>query len=146
MAMKGEVKAAAEFWTTELKAGIVNSNSKQFNEIKIIDMWHDSLVKQMTSRYSGHWYSEDPARGSGYRCVSFDTRIDPVLRQAAVDAGFEVNLEKWLAHTRGTIMYVNPGSVVVSNARGLALKGNSGAPSGSSSSSSQTNRQVLFGK
>ncbi len=89
----------------------------------------------MTEKYAGHWYTNNCERGSGYRSVSFDHRLDPCLLKAAKNAGIEVvggymcvyvcvceieslvrtgglllqTIEKLLEHSRGKIMFVNPG-------------------------------------
>lgn len=84
----------------------------------------------MTERYTGHWYEEDRLRGSGFRSISFDNRLDPVLVAAAKRAGIDSKLlsakeldtdvdkvmVKLLDRARGKIMFINPGEVKVANA------------------------------
>ncbi len=47
-------------------------------------------------------YPNDPQRGSGYRSVSFDSRLDTVLRTASKASGLQV----WSASTEIAPCYV----------------------------------------
>lgn len=123
--MREEVDAASRWWTTQL--------GKTVSDEQILETFRRCLGEVMTERYTGHWYEDDRLRGSGFRSVSFDNRIDPMLITAAKRAGIdgkqlmikeksaepsEVDkvMAKLLDHARGKIMFVNPGEVKLANA------------------------------
>ena len=66
----------------------------------------------MERHYTAHWYPDDVLRGSAYRAIVFDHRIDSLLRRAAEAIGIlPSQLDKLLAHARHRVMLVNPGEV-----------------------------------
>jgi len=102
--MKEEIEAAANWWSSQL--------AKKVSSPDIVKAFHRALVEELTTQYTGHWYEKDPQRGSGYRSLSFDQRLDPLLVRAGKKAGLQ-NLESSLADARCSIMFVNPGLVKV---------------------------------
>jgi len=90
--------------------------SKRLSSKTILDSFHQALSKCLLARYAGHWYEDDQLRGSAYRCISYDCRLDPVLIMAANAVGLQDNLENLLSSCRSTIMFINPGIVSIANA------------------------------
>lgn len=41
----------------------------------------------MCSHYKNHWFPEKPCKGSGYRCIRINHKMDPMVKRAAVDSG-----------------------------------------------------------
>ncbi len=74
-----------------------------------LDKFKASLVEGLMKRCTGHWHVDNPSRGHAYRSVSYDCRLDPLLRDAAKAAGIK-NIAELLAGDR-YIIYVNPGEV-----------------------------------
>jgi hypothetical protein len=72
------------------------------------------MARLLTAKFTGHWYPEDPARGSGFRAIANDCRLDALFAVAAREAGLP-DIERLLHHTRPSIMFVNPGVVKVRN-------------------------------
>jgi len=101
------VSSAALWWTNQLKKKVPNSP-------QILQAFKEALENEMFLRFEGHWYEDDSQRGSAYRSVSFDNRLDSVLSRAARTVGIKT-VEKLLSHTRYHIMFVNPGEVKVQN-------------------------------
>lgn len=103
--MRQEIGSVVQFWTNELsEAGVPP-------EMKI--KFADTLREELTKRYTGHWYENEPLRGCGYRAISgpSSTKLDPVLQRVGIRVG--LNLERMLAHSRDKIAHVNPGNVFV---------------------------------
>ena len=75
-----------------------------------VDRFSQALARELTSKFTGHWYEDEPARGSGFRAVSNDHRLDSLVVRAGESANI-MNVDKLLQHTRGCIMFVNPGVV-----------------------------------
>jgi len=103
--MRQEIGSVVQFWTNELsEAGVPP-------EMKI--KFADTLKEELTKRYTGHWYEDEPLRGCGYRAISgpSSTKLDPVLQRVGIRVG--LNLERMLAHSRDKIAHVNPGNVFV---------------------------------
>ncbi len=73
------------------------------------------LIQLLQEHYRCHWYEHDPRRGSAFRSLSFDHRVDPILEKCAADVGIKVGLDKLLAHCKSLIVFVNPGEVKVMN-------------------------------
>merc|ERR1712008_149731 len=51
--------------------------------------FRDSLVEVLRRRYRDHWFPEKPFKGSGYRCIRINGRMDPVIAQAGEACGIE---------------------------------------------------------
>ena len=49
--------------------------------------WQSHFEKVMTellrAKYHNHWYKDEPLRGSGYRAISNEYSLDPILDKAA---------------------------------------------------------------
>jgi len=102
--MLEEVTQGAKWWAGRLPNSVPASLSEEFVK---------QLIKLLTARYTNHWYPEDRRRGSGFRAVSYDQKIDAVILQAADNAGIK-NIERLLETSR-YIMFINPGEVKVKN-------------------------------
>jgi len=46
-----------------------------------------SLESLLVLRYRSHWYPELPHKGSGYRCIRINGKMDPLVEQAGVAVG-----------------------------------------------------------
>lgn len=93
--MKQEIAAAAQWWSSHIQDP---SQSKRFRR---------ELEKRLAKKFENHWYPEEPTRGSGFRTVAFDIRLDSVLETAASWCGIQ-DIAKKLP--RATV-FINPSSV-----------------------------------
>lgn len=50
-----------------------------------------SLESLLVLRYRSHWYPDVPTKGSGYRCIRINGRMDPLIAQAGVAVGLTPN-------------------------------------------------------
>ena len=82
---------------------------------KTVARFETALCSILEARYTGHWYPTRPLRGSGFRSISFENRIDPVLDEAGRQAGLS-HVERHLESSRFHIMFINPGQVKLRNA------------------------------
>mmetsp|Transcript_24307 Transcript_24307/g.34316 ORF Transcript_24307/g.34316 Transcript_24307/m.34316 type:complete len:143 (-) Transcript_24307:319-747(-) len=105
--MKEEVENASRWWMDQLEKSISNKH--------VLESFQKCLAQEMIAKYTGHWYENDIGRGSGFRSVSYDNRLDPMLCRASKGAGIDT-IEKHLEHARNQIMFVNPGEVKLANA------------------------------
>jgi len=84
--------------------------------LAVADQFERALADVLTAHYATHWYPDDVLRGSGYRAIVYDHRIDTVLVTAAERIGLDrLQLERLLSSARWKILLVNPGSVKVQN-------------------------------
>mmetsp|Transcript_9534 Transcript_9534/g.23660 ORF Transcript_9534/g.23660 Transcript_9534/m.23660 type:complete len:218 (+) Transcript_9534:145-798(+) len=97
--MREETAAAARWW-----ADCINKSGLHERQVAI---FRRDIENSLKDRCAGHWHEEKPMTGSAYRAVNFDARIDPVLENAAINAGIP-DLEMRLPRS---IMWINPGEV-----------------------------------
>ena len=74
--MKLELLSAANFLTHLVrlaKRGVSESRLGKFR---------CSLIQVLQRRYRDHWFPDKPFKGSGYRCVRINGKMDPVIGQA----------------------------------------------------------------
>ncbi|XP_053318390.1 protein BTG1 [Spea bombifrons] len=74
--MKPEIIAAVGFLSKFLRTkGLMNDVELQtFNQ---------SLQELLAEHYRHHWFPEKPSRGSAYRCIRINHKMDPLIGQAA---------------------------------------------------------------
>jgi len=77
--MIDEVKAATEYITKVLRK--VNENkgldAQKFDYFDLI------LQSLLCERYENHWHPEKPFKGSAYRCIRINHKMEPMLAKAA---------------------------------------------------------------
>mmetsp|Transcript_17349 Transcript_17349/g.24265 ORF Transcript_17349/g.24265 Transcript_17349/m.24265 type:complete len:109 (-) Transcript_17349:588-914(-) len=104
--MREEIEVAAGWWTKAIKKKLSSHTS---DPTDALEKFHKSLVEGLTKRCTGHWHIGNPMKGCAYRSLSYDSRVDPLLRRAAKDAGIKVSVEELLSGSR-YIMFINPGA------------------------------------
>ena len=57
----------------------------------MLEKFRLSLVEVLRRRYRDHWFPERPFKGSGYRCLRVNGRMDPVIAQAAEVASLDAS-------------------------------------------------------
>ena len=83
--MKLELQSASNFLVHLIKLGRRNINENQLEKFRL------ALVEVLRRRYRDHWFPEKPCKGSGYRCIRINGRIDPIIAQAAEIVGMPAN-------------------------------------------------------
>ncbi|XP_076839822.1 protein BTG1-like [Brachyhypopomus gauderio] len=78
--MKTEVSAAANFVISLLRTtGLLSED--QLHHFCL------SLEKALLEHYQHHWFPQAPCRGSGYRCLRINHKMDPLIGKAACAIG-----------------------------------------------------------
>ncbi|KAJ8016119.1 hypothetical protein DPEC_G00003860 [Dallia pectoralis] len=78
--MKTEVSTAASFIARLLRTtGYLSEDQlKEFTR---------SLEEALGEHYQHHWFPQAPCKGSGYRCLRINHKIDPLIGKAACTIG-----------------------------------------------------------
>lgn len=74
--MQLELQSASNFLVHLIRLGRCN-----INEAKL-DKFRGALIEALRRRYRDHWFPEKPFKGSGYRCIRINGKMDPVIAQA----------------------------------------------------------------
>ena len=82
--MKLELQSASNFLVHLVKL----SSRTSLAEDQLVK-FRDSLVEVLRRRYRDHWFPEKPFKGSGYRCIRINNRMDPVIAQAGEACGLD---------------------------------------------------------
>ncbi|XP_028854570.1 protein BTG1 [Denticeps clupeoides] len=78
--MKTEVAAAANFITRLLRSTGILSEGQLHD-------FSDSLQEAFREHYQQHWFPHTPGKGSGYRCIRINHKMDPLISKAACTIG-----------------------------------------------------------
>merc|ERR1711884_299158 len=84
--MKLELQSASNFLVHLIKLGRRNINENQLEKFRL------ALVEELRRRYRDHWFPEMPFKGSGYRCIRINAKMDPVIAQAGESCGLSAVL------------------------------------------------------
>jgi len=93
MNMKYELLSASNFLVHLIRLAKTNVGESQLQKFR------DTLVEVLRRRYKEHWFPEKPFKGSGYRCIRINGKMDPVIGQA----GESVGLSSGFLHSKFSI-------------------------------------------
>lgn len=79
--MRLEIKSAADFLVHLLRLQANKLSAEQLAQFK------SSITEELGRRYRDHWFPDRPNRGSGYRCIRINGKMDPVIAQAGSNVG-----------------------------------------------------------
>lgn len=79
--MRLEIYSAADFLCHLLR---LHNNGLTESQLENFRM---SLANLLRIRYRDHWFPDRPNRGSGYRCLRINGKMDPVIAQAGAAVG-----------------------------------------------------------
>ena len=99
--MKTEIDAAVNWWGR-------NTRSDDLDEAQL-DAFRSELNRLITNHCLGHWYPDEPMRGSGYRSLMNDIKVDAKLVAAGVKAGIADIGDRVPLNM---VMWINPGEQV----------------------------------
>jgi protein Tob/BTG len=69
-----------------------------------------SLAELLMRHYQRHWYPELPHKGSGFRCIRINGRLDPLIEKASSACGLPLRaVKKMLPHE--LTMWIDPDEV-----------------------------------
>lgn len=103
--MRTEIRTAIQYLSDYFKLSESNAGEECVKEFQLV------LEMLLHNRYEGHWYLNNPLRGSAYRCVRMNTRVvDPLVRAAAIQSGLAQYCPTSLFKQELTI-WIDPGSI-----------------------------------
>lgn len=85
--MRIEIKSAANFLTNLLR--VKCGNSVQSMTIQQLEQFCSKLEDMLCVHYQKHWFPEKPCKGSGYRCIRINHKMDPIISRAGSECGFD---------------------------------------------------------
>jgi protein Tob/BTG len=86
--MKLETESAANFLIHLMRISQEKSSRKIVSPKKL-EKLQKAIVERLQSRYRDHWFPEKPYKGSGYRCLRINGKLDFVLVLACNDCEIE---------------------------------------------------------
>lgn len=96
-----EIESASTFLANLLR--MENRHVK----IARVEMFRRTLEELLRHHYQHHWFPEKPCKGSGYRCIRINHKMDPLIAKAGDVCGFnESDLRKLLPNE--LTMWVDP--------------------------------------
>lgn len=99
--MRLEIHSAANFLVHLLRL-----HNNRLSETQL-EMFKRSLSDVLCRRYKEHWFPEKPTRGSGYRCLRINGKMDPVIAQAGIAVGLNASFLHSLFPSELT-MWIDP--------------------------------------
>ncbi|GAB1598486.1 protein BTG2-like [Argonauta hians] len=78
--MMNEVASATEFLSSILRTHSICTEKT--------DLFKCYLQSLLLSHYRDHWFPEKPNKGSGYRCLRMNHKMDPLIKVAGERCGF----------------------------------------------------------
>jgi len=102
--MRLEVESAALFLSN-----LIQSNGNSIAGQKL-ESFRISLVNHLLSHYCDHWFPEKPFKGSGFRCIRINHKMDPVLVTAGRMCGIDEYALKMLFPNELTL-WIDPKEV-----------------------------------
>uniref|UniRef100_A0A2I9LNT4 Protein btg1 n=1 Tax=Centruroides hentzi TaxID=88313 RepID=A0A2I9LNT4_9SCOR len=80
--MMSEIRTASRFLANLLRL----SNRLDNDQLKLFCGQLEYLLEQ---HYREHWFPEHPCKGSGYRCLRINHKMDPIIAKAGFACGLE---------------------------------------------------------
>jgi len=102
--MRLEIDSASDFLVQLIKLNNSHVGCKQ------LELFRNNLVGLLRRRYSQHWFPDFPNKGSGYRCIRINGKIDPIIGEAGVQSGFSSPILRSLFPSELT-MWIDPKEV-----------------------------------
>jgi len=102
--MRHEVRTASTFLMDLLRLRNILSKHE-------LEIFRASMEELMKSHYQQHWFPEKPCKGSGYRCIRINHKMDPLVAKAGQLCGIsDTSLLKTLFPNELTL-WVDPKEV-----------------------------------
>ena len=114
--MKLELLSAANFLVHLIRLARRNVSESRLQK------FCDCLIEVLRRRYRDHWFPEKPFKGSGYRCIRINGKLDPIIGQAGKGCGlsttflqetFPSELTLWIDPLEVTYRMGENGSICV---------------------------------
>lgn len=102
--MKKEVLSAVEFLVD-----LIRINSTELSDDQLIK-FRRHAYECLWQHYQDHWFPESPMKGSGYRCIRINGKMDPLIARAGELVGLAASSLRALFPSELT-MWVDPSEV-----------------------------------
>ena len=79
--MELELLSASKFLVNLVRLGGPNVDESQ------LQIFRDCLIEVLREKYRDHWFPENPYKGSGYRCIRINSKMDPIIGKAGKSCG-----------------------------------------------------------
>lgn len=106
--MKIEIDNATNFLVELMKKSSPSKSSKLSEEQ--LHRFRLTVVDCLTNHYADHWHPDHPVKGSGYRCIRINGKVDPLLVKAGHLIGLAAQFLRILLPSDLT-MWVDPHEV-----------------------------------
>ncbi|XP_076358571.1 protein BTG2-like [Tachypleus tridentatus] len=80
--MRQEIQSATDFLTSLLRL-------KKSLDSNQLEMFRNNLENMLKRHYQQHWFPDKPFKGSGYRCIRINHKMDPVIAKAGKACGLD---------------------------------------------------------
>lgn len=80
--MKCEIESAANFLSSILKIHSVLTPEQ-------LERFKEAIETHLEDYYQHHWFPDRPTKGSGYRCIRINHKLDPILSKAGQSCGID---------------------------------------------------------
>lgn len=101
-----EFYAAAGFWAKKISSHLRTLPYTQ------IQNFQEILLEGIKKRIEGHWYTDNPSKGQGYRALTCAESIDGLLLEAMRGAQLP-NIDFRKMFPSEIVMYIDPGNVSI---------------------------------
>lgn len=81
--MKTEITSAADFLVDLVRAH--NSNNT-LTDVQL-QKFRNNVCECLAGHYNDHWFPKQPMKGSGYRCIRINGKMDPLIARAGFMMG-----------------------------------------------------------
>ncbi|XP_074594904.1 protein BTG2-like [Brevipalpus obovatus] len=75
-----------------------------------LELFRESLLRILHGHYHQHWFPDKPFKGSGYRCLRINHKLDPIIAKAGVTCGMDEGVLKSLLPNELTL-WIDPSEV-----------------------------------
>lgn len=83
--MRTEVCSAVDFISSLLRS---SHRTRRCLAAAEIERFRQTLLVLLCTHYQDHWFPDRPFKGSGYRCIRINHKMDPLLSRAGQQCGF----------------------------------------------------------
>lgn len=104
--MRTEITSAADFLVDLVRA---HNSTKALNDVQL-QKFRNNVCDCLARHYVDHWFPASPMKGSGYRCIRINGKMDPLIARAGCMMGLAAAYLRGMFPTELT-MWVDPAEV-----------------------------------
>ncbi|XP_068233292.1 protein Tob1-like [Palaemon carinicauda] len=104
--MRIEISSAAQFLVDLVR---LNTTASSLSEEQL-ERFKANVADILQRHYTDHWFPDKPFKGSGYRCIRINGKMDPLIARAGFMMGLAVSFLRSLFPTELT-MWIDPREV-----------------------------------